>query len=249
MICSVAHTLYFPQVQFSDAPPVGPECASYVGGARGHLYPCHWVDREEAAVWVPGQSFTLLHHQISQISLNQLFTRCLLPPIRKCLSCPIWTIYIFPWWHPAWKTQPHPASPQSNSHRTSRPWSPRITCQSSGLRREPADGKQEFSQDCHKTLRDPLPIWIPSHAESAGTKLDSAAWQCPLDRVTGETVPPAVKTTKLFNNLLKVMAFKGKKIFILCIYCRRWQEVLNWQKKSWHLRCITVRRLTDQSIF
>lgn len=35
--------------------------------------------------------------------------------------------------------------------------------------------------------------------------------QCPLDPVTGGTVPPAVKTTKLLNTLLKAMAFKGKK--------------------------------------
>lgn len=50
--------------------------------------------------------------------------------IRKCLSCPIWMIYICHWWHLGWTTHLHPVILQSIPHPTSPPWSPRSTCQS-----------------------------------------------------------------------------------------------------------------------
>lgn len=131
---------------------------------------------------VPGQSVCFASSG-SQYDLKRHGTNCLLVFLtRKCLSCPIWTTYISPWWHPPWKIQPHLSILQTISHQSSRPWSPRTTCPSSALRWGPDD--RWLSQN-------------PEH-QTSWCNQDIAAWQSPPELcVTAETASPAGKIMKL----------------------------------------------------
>lgn len=78
------------KVQFPCAPEAGPPSEAHAGRERGHVHSCHWVDREETAVWVSGQySHPLINIkcQYSALSLDYAVNIHNAAAWRCCFNC------------------------------------------------------------------------------------------------------------------------------------------------------------------